>query len=205
MRIWNSPNPFFASATIFLQFYVLISQPSHRYLLASNIAWDKHTLASFLLHCLLHIFRISLLLRQVIDSDITSLPRKQNRNSPPNSRITTRNQSLFPRHQSLFPRQLPRPFILPQFRNLSVINNAWSPYNPSPVLSLLNSWSPLLPGFIYNLLLEQVVIPKLRRAIDHWNPRRNRELLPIILRKCRIMRLHLNILLQPRTTIVNSA
>jgi tuftelin-interacting protein 11 len=63
--------------------------------------------------------------------------------------------------------------ILPKIR--SVINNAWTPYDPQPVISLLETWSPLLPGFIHNLLLEQVIMPKLRRAIDHWNPRRSRE------------------------------
>lgn len=63
--------------------------------------------------------------------------------------------------------------ILPKIR--SVINNAWTPYDPQPVVNLLETWSSLLPGFIHNLLLEQVIIPKLRLAIDHWNPRRTRE------------------------------
>jgi len=60
--------------------------------------------------------------------------------------------------------------ILPKIR--SAINNSWSPYDPQPVIALLEAWSPLLPGFIHNLLLEQVTIPKLRNAIDNWNPRR---------------------------------
>lgn len=60
--------------------------------------------------------------------------------------------------------------ILPKIR--SAINNSWTPYDPQPVITLLEVWSPILPGFIHNLLLEQVIIPKLRNAIDHWNPRR---------------------------------
>ena len=60
--------------------------------------------------------------------------------------------------------------ILPKIR--SAINNSWTPYDPQPVINILEIWAPLLPGFIHNLLLEQVIIQKLRTAIDHWNPRR---------------------------------
>ena len=63
--------------------------------------------------------------------------------------------------------------LLPKVR--SRINNHWTPYDPQPVITFMEMWEPLLPGFINNLLLEQVVIPKLRSAIDHWNPRRTRD------------------------------
>jgi tuftelin-interacting protein 11 len=63
--------------------------------------------------------------------------------------------------------------ILPKLR--SVINNEWSPYDPQPVIDLLDAWESLLPAFIHNTLLQQIIFPKLRHAIDHWNPRRSRD------------------------------
>ena len=63
--------------------------------------------------------------------------------------------------------------IIPKLR--SSINNTWTPYDPQPVITLLESWDPIFPGWIHNLLLEQVILPKLRSAIDHWNPRRTKE------------------------------
>jgi len=63
--------------------------------------------------------------------------------------------------------------VLPKIR--STINNSWTPFDPQPVIVLIETWETLLPGFIYNMILEQVVIPKLHRAIDHWNPRRTQD------------------------------
>ena len=63
--------------------------------------------------------------------------------------------------------------ILPKMR--SAINNSWTPFNPQPVISIIETWESLLPGFIHNSLFEQVIIPKLHRAIDHWNPRRTQD------------------------------
>jgi len=61
--------------------------------------------------------------------------------------------------------------ILPKVR--SAINNLWSPYDPAPATALLDSWDALLPQFIHANLLDQIVLPKLRRAIDKWNPRKS--------------------------------
>lgn len=92
---------------------------------------------------------------------------------------------LFQHHSKLFPlkailihRSTPYEsllyhVILPKVR--SMINNTWTPYDPQPVILLLETWSPILPGFIHSHLLEQVIIPKLRHAIDHWNPRRTHD------------------------------
>lgn len=63
--------------------------------------------------------------------------------------------------------------ILPKMR--SAINNSWTPFNPQPVITLIETWESLLPGFIHVTLFEQVIIPKLHRAIDHWNPRRTQD------------------------------
>jgi tuftelin-interacting protein 11 len=63
--------------------------------------------------------------------------------------------------------------ILPKLR--SSINNTWTPYDPQPVIAILETWEPVIPTWIRNQLLEQVILPKLRSAIDHWNPRRTKE------------------------------
>ena len=59
---------------------------------------------------------------------------------------------------------------LPKVR--SAINNQWDVHDPSHVLSLLEAWGFLLPPFIIHaIILDQIVVPKLRAAIEEWNPR----------------------------------
>ncbi|KAJ3287503.1 hypothetical protein HDU79_005648 [Rhizoclosmatium sp. JEL0117] len=74
------------------------------------------------------------------------------------------------------------------------INNNWNPLNPDPCISLLEQWYPsspspeiimtdglpelanpsaphLLPPWIFNNIINQLVLPKLLAAIDEWDPR----------------------------------
>lgn len=54
----------------------------------------------------------------------------------------------------------------------SAINNHWSPDEPSPVLLIFTSWdrSGLLPDFLSDNILDQLVLPKLKRAVSDWSP-----------------------------------
>lgn len=56
----------------------------------------------------------------------------------------------------------------------SAINNTWQPSDPTPILALYSSWqsSGLLPDFISDNLLDQLVLPKLKRAVSDWIPPR---------------------------------
>ncbi|KAJ3169686.1 hypothetical protein HDU87_000567 [Geranomyces variabilis] len=81
---------------------------------------------------------------------------------------------------------------LPKVRQ--AINNRWDPQQPEPAVALLEAWYPpahkakgrrhveveddvddldasrLLPSWLYYNILEQLILPKLSRSVDEWNP-----------------------------------
>ncbi|KAG8999433.1 hypothetical protein FRB94_006174 [Tulasnella sp. JGI-2019a] len=59
---------------------------------------------------------------------------------------------------------------LPKVR--SCINNDWSPTHPQPLIQLLEAWSDILPQFISDNILDQLIIPKVQKAISEWNPKK---------------------------------
>ncbi|OLL24416.1 G-patch domain-containing protein [Neolecta irregularis DAH-3] len=61
---------------------------------------------------------------------------------------------------------------LPKVR--TAINNDWDPHDPSSLLSLLDAWIPLLPAFIHDSILDNLILPKLHRTVNDWNPRTHR-------------------------------
>ncbi|KAF9433130.1 hypothetical protein BGZ76_009842 [Entomortierella beljakovae] len=61
-------------------------------------------------------------------------------------------------------------YWLPKVR--SAINNEWNPQDCDPVIDLLEAWeSPLLPEFIRDNIVTQLVMPKLQREVEKWTPR----------------------------------
>ncbi|KAL1923074.1 uncharacterized protein VTP21DRAFT_9450 [Calcarisporiella thermophila] len=64
---------------------------------------------------------------------------------------------------------------LPKIR--SAINNEWDIRDFEPVITLLECWQPpLLPVFIYENILDQLVMPKLTREVNNWEPRREQNI-----------------------------
>ncbi|KAF7356333.1 Tuftelin-interacting protein 11 [Mycena venus] len=59
---------------------------------------------------------------------------------------------------------------LPKVR--TSINNEWSPQTPLPAVKLYEAWSSFLPPFIRDNLLDQLILPKVKKAVADWNPRR---------------------------------
>jgi tuftelin-interacting protein 11 len=57
---------------------------------------------------------------------------------------------------------------LPRVR--SALNNDWDPCNPTPAVRLYELWSSFLPAFIRDNILDQLVLPKLTKAIADWRP-----------------------------------
>ncbi|GAA5873977.1 hypothetical protein JCM1840_006108 [Sporobolomyces johnsonii] len=57
---------------------------------------------------------------------------------------------------------------LPKVR--SAINNSWTPSDPAPAVSLFTAWSPVLPSFVRDNILDQLILPKLSSAIADWSP-----------------------------------
>lgn len=53
------------------------------------------------------------------------------------------------------------------------INNDWSPENPQPAVMLYEAWSTFLPPFIRDNLFDQLILPKVRKAVADWVPKKN--------------------------------
>lgn len=58
---------------------------------------------------------------------------------------------------------------LPKVR--SAINNDWEVLDPQPAVHLLESWDPILPRFIHDNILDQLVLPKVAVAVEEWTGR----------------------------------
>ncbi|KII85866.1 hypothetical protein PLICRDRAFT_115444 [Plicaturopsis crispa FD-325 SS-3] len=61
---------------------------------------------------------------------------------------------------------------LPKVR--STINNDWSPQDPHPAVRLYEAWSSLLPPFIRDNFLDQLILPKVHSAVADWNPKKDK-------------------------------
>ncbi|OXV07521.1 hypothetical protein Egran_04716 [Elaphomyces granulatus] len=61
---------------------------------------------------------------------------------------------------------------LPRVR--SVLVNDWDVYDPSPATSLIVAWKEILPAFVYANVMDQLIVPKLSKAIKGWKPRSSR-------------------------------
>ncbi|XP_028314316.1 tuftelin-interacting protein 11 [Gouania willdenowi] len=46
----------------------------------------------------------------------------------------------------------------------------WQPRNVGPMVDCVEVWAPLLPPWILDHLLEQLILPRLQREVDSWNP-----------------------------------
>ncbi|KAF9428508.1 hypothetical protein BGZ94_002137 [Podila epigama] len=59
---------------------------------------------------------------------------------------------------------------LPKVR--SAINNDWDVRNCDPIVDLLETWAPpILPLFIQDNIITQLVMPKLHKEVERWSPR----------------------------------
>ena len=61
---------------------------------------------------------------------------------------------------------------LPKVR--SCINNDWSPDDPQPAVRLYEAWSKYIPAFVRDNFFDQLVLPKVRKAVSDWNPRKHK-------------------------------
>lgn len=83
---------------------------------------------------------------------------------------------------SLFGRKAPEPEQMTPYESLltnhwlpkvrSALNNEWNARDCDPVIKMLEAWStPLLPVFIHDNIVTQLILPKLKREIEQWSPR----------------------------------
>ena len=55
----------------------------------------------------------------------------------------------------------------------TAITTTWDVYNPSPLITLLISWRPLLPPFVLSSLIDHLIPRRLTSAISAWKPARS--------------------------------
>ncbi|XP_068166980.1 tuftelin-interacting protein 11 [Antennarius striatus] len=48
--------------------------------------------------------------------------------------------------------------------------SSWQPRIVEPMVDCVDVWAPLLPLWILDHLLEQLILPRLQREVDNWNP-----------------------------------
>ncbi|KAJ3918762.1 GC-rich sequence DNA-binding factor-like protein-domain-containing protein [Lentinula edodes] len=58
---------------------------------------------------------------------------------------------------------------LPKVR--TSLNNEWSAHDPQPAIRLYEAWSTFLPPFIRDNVLDQLILPKVQKAVADWNPK----------------------------------
>jgi tuftelin-interacting protein 11 len=60
---------------------------------------------------------------------------------------------------------------LPKVR--TSINNEWDPCDCLPAIKLYETWASFLPPFVRDNMLDQLILPKLAKAVSEWNPKRS--------------------------------
>uniref|UniRef100_A0A3Q3AQV5 Tuftelin-interacting protein 11 n=1 Tax=Kryptolebias marmoratus TaxID=37003 RepID=A0A3Q3AQV5_KRYMA len=48
--------------------------------------------------------------------------------------------------------------------------SGWQPRMVGPMVDCVEMWAPLLPAWILDHLMEQIILPRLQREVDSWNP-----------------------------------
>ncbi|PKI85823.1 hypothetical protein MVES1_000312 [Malassezia vespertilionis] len=57
---------------------------------------------------------------------------------------------------------------MPTIRN--ALTNEWDVHDPAPAIALVEAWRPLVPAFLYDNIWDQLILPKLQRAVHAWAP-----------------------------------
>ncbi|KAF2493200.1 TFP11-domain-containing protein [Lophium mytilinum] len=58
---------------------------------------------------------------------------------------------------------------LPKVR--TAVTNEWDVCKPATLIALVEAWKDILPPFVYNNVLNQLIVQKLTTAVHNWNPR----------------------------------
>ncbi|CAO3634150.1 unnamed protein product [Cunninghamella blakesleeana] len=58
----------------------------------------------------------------------------------------------------------------------SAVNNSWQVRDPDSLIQLLEAWQDVLPRFIFENIVYQLILPKLTKAVSDWDPRNDVEM-----------------------------
>ncbi|KZT37727.1 TFP11-domain-containing protein [Sistotremastrum suecicum HHB10207 ss-3] len=58
---------------------------------------------------------------------------------------------------------------MPKIR--STINNEWLPSDPKSLTGLYEEWKDILPSFVQDNVMDQLILPKVQKAVSEWNSR----------------------------------
>jgi len=53
---------------------------------------------------------------------------------------------------------------------INTYSNDWDPKIPEALIKLIEEWEVILPQWLKNNIIDQLIIPKLKREVDHWTP-----------------------------------
>jgi len=54
-----------------------------------------------------------------------------------------------------------------------VLSNEWDATDATPAVALFEAWLDLIPPFIQDNILDQLILPKVQRAMSDWKPKRS--------------------------------
>uniref|UniRef100_A0A1B6D3D3 G-patch domain-containing protein n=4 Tax=Clastoptera arizonana TaxID=38151 RepID=A0A1B6D3D3_9HEMI len=54
--------------------------------------------------------------------------------------------------------------------SIRIAVNAWQCRNCDVMIELLETWIPILPGWILDNILQQLILPRLQHDVEEWNP-----------------------------------
>ena len=57
----------------------------------------------------------------------------------------------------------------------SCIINDWDVNDPSLLITLIEAWKPLLPAFVFTIIMDQLIVQRLSKAVADWSPKRGRK------------------------------
>jgi tuftelin-interacting protein 11 len=54
-----------------------------------------------------------------------------------------------------------------------VLSNEWDATDATPAVALFEAWLDLIPPFIQDNILDQLILPRVQRAMSDWKPKRS--------------------------------
>ncbi len=52
----------------------------------------------------------------------------------------------------------------------TAVNDKWSARSSDSFIDMLESWLPIIPQWVTNNILEQLILPRLQKEVEGWNP-----------------------------------